>query len=380
VRPSDEIIFIGLSITSSWGNGHASTYRSLLRGLHELGHRVLFLECDRPWYASNRDAPVLHYCKSRLYADFDELRERFTQRISAAAAVVVGSYVCDGRRVCDWVLEHARGVKLFYDIDTPVTLAQLGDDRCEYLASSQVPEFDVMLSFTGGPTLQRLEDEFGARHARVLYCSVDTQRHSPVPHRREIELGYLGTYSEDRQPALEELLNAPARRLSKRRFAVVGAQYPDELQWPKNVQRIDHMAPDAHADFFGRQRFTLNLTRADMRRAGYSPSVRLFEAAACGAPIISDDWPGLSELLEPGKEILLARSADDVTNLLLGLDDAQAQRIAEAARARVCSEHSGLHRAIELERYLQEAGWGSSRSAAAERRVAADAERTVAMN
>lgn len=356
MRPSDEIIFIGLSITSSWGNGHASTYRSLIRGLHDRGHRVLFLECDRPWYASNRDAPVLHYCKSLLYADFEELRERFTQRLRAAAAVVVGSYVHDGRRVCDWVLNHARGVKLFYDIDTPVTLAQLRDDRCDYLSLAQVPEFDVMLSFTGGPTLQRLQDEFGARDARVLYCSVDVDQHRPIVHRREIDLGYLGTYSDDRQPSLETLLNEPARRLPAQRFAVVGAQYPIDLRWPRNVQRIEHMAPDAHADFFGRQRFTLNLTRADMRRAGYSPSVRLFEAAACGTPIVSDEWPGLNELLEPGREILLARAADDVTTILQDLDHEQAQRIADAARERICAEHSSAQRAQEFESYLDEAG------------------------
>jgi spore maturation protein CgeB len=375
VRPSDEIIFIGLSITSSWGNGHASTYRSLLRGLHGLGHRVLFLECDRPWYASNRDAPVLHYCQARLYSDVEELRERYTQRIRAAAAVVVGSYVCDGRQVCDWVLEHARGVKLFYDIDTPVTLEKLRDDRCEYLTRAQVPEFDMMLSFTGGPTLRRLQDEFGARDARALYCSVDVEQHRPASQRRDIELGYLGTYSDDRQPALEELLNEPARRLPARRFAVVGAQYPTELRWPRNVQRIEHMAPDAHAEFFGRQRFTLNLTRADMRRAGYSPSVRLFEAAACGTPIVSDDWPGLAELLVPGQEILVARTANDVTTLLRDLSDADAQRIADAARARICTEHSSGQRALEFQSYLDSAGFVTSRSRAVEGRAAAEALR-----
>jgi spore maturation protein CgeB len=266
--------------------------------------------------------------------------------------VVVGSYVQDGRRVCDWVLEHARGVKLFYDIDTPATLAKLRDDSCEYLALSQVPEFDVMLSFTGGPTLRRLQDEFGARNAQVLYCSVDVDQHRPAPRKREIALGYLGTYSDDRQPALEQLLNEPARRLPKHRFAVVGAQYPSELSWPRNVERIEHMVLDAHPDFFGRQRFTLNLTRADMRRAGYSPSVRLFEAAACGTPIISDDWPGLDELLKPGREILVAHTADDVTTMLRGMDHAQAQRIADAARERICTEHSSARRAAEFESYL----------------------------
>src|SRR5690606_34526856 len=130
-----------------------------------------------PWYASNRDAPILPYCQSRLYTDIEELRSRFTPRIRAAAAVIVGSYVDDGRRVCDWVLDHAHGVKAFYDIDTPVTLAKLRSDSCKYLRASQVPELDLMLSFTGGPILQCLEREFGARCVRPLYCSVDVDQH-----------------------------------------------------------------------------------------------------------------------------------------------------------------------------------------------------------
>lgn len=380
MRYSDEIIFIGLSITSSWGNGHATTYRSLIRGLHRRGHRVLFLEHDQPWYASNRDAPILPYCQSRLYSDFDELRARYTPRIRAAAAVVVGSYVSQGREVCDWVLERAGGVKAFYDIDTPVTLSRLQNDSCEYLRTSQVPQFDVMLSFTGGPTLRRLENEFGARCARPLYCSVDVDQHRPAVSKKDLELGYLGTYSADRQPPLEELLNEPARRLPKRRFAVVGAQYPENLVWPKNVQRVDHMAPDKHALFYSRQRFTLNLTRADMRKAGYSPSVRLFEAAACGTPIISDDWVGLSEVLEPGKEILIAHTADDVTDHLRSFSDAQAREIADAARERVCAEHSSAHRAAELESYLAAARSSGGHRAGASTNAGAVGARAVALH
>lgn len=352
MRHTDEIIFIGLSITSSWGNCHASTYRSLIHGLHRRGHRVLFLEHDQPWFASNRDAPILPYCQSRLYADLDELRSRFTPRIRAAAAVIVGSYVHDGRRVCDWVLDCAEGIKAFYDIDTPITRARLKDDTCEYLRADQVPKFDLMLSYTGGPTLQRLEQEFGARRVRPLYCSVDVDQPRAAGSKRDIDLGYLGAYSDERQPALEELLNEPARGLPKLRFAVAGAQYPGHLVWPKNVQRIDHMPPDAHASFYGRQRFTLNLTRADMRKVGYSPSVRLLEAVACGTPIISDDWVGLSDVFEPGKEILLAQSAADVTAHLQGISDTQARQIAAAAYERTCAEHSSAHRAAELESYL----------------------------
>jgi spore maturation protein CgeB len=352
VRRSEEIIFIGLSITSSWRNAHASTYRSLIGGLHQRGHKVLFLEQDQPRYASNRDAPILPYCQSRLYVDLDELRTRFTPRIRAAAAVIVGSCVDDGRRICNWVLDHAAGVKAFYDIDAPVTLAKLSDDSCKYLSAAQVPEFDVMLSFAGGPVLQRWVDEFGARRAQALYCSVDVDQPTANGARREVELGYLGSYCDERQLALEELLNEPARRRPKRRFSVVGSQYPSHLVWPKNVQRIDHMAPGSHAQFYARQRFTLNLTRPDMRKLGYSPSVRLFDAAACGTPIISDEWPGLSDMFEPDKEILLARSADEVTRYLDDVGDEQSRSIAEAARERIHAEHSSARRAQEFEEYL----------------------------
>lgn len=352
MRPSDEIIFIGLSITSSWGNEHASTYRSLIRGLQERGHPVLFLEQDQPQYASNRDAPILSYCQSRLYSDIDELRDRYTPRVRAAAAVIVGSCVHQGREVCDWVLDCAHGVKGFYDFDALVTLSGLPTDSCDYLRASHVPQFDLMLSRTGGPTLQRMEEEFGARCVKPLYGSVDVDQFQPATSKKDLQLGYFGNYSTDRQLMLEALLNEPARRLPKQRFAVVGSQYPQPLAWPKNVQRTDHMASDQHASFYSRQRFTLNLTRADLRKAGYSPSVRLLEAAACGTPIISDDWIGMDEIFEPRREILIAHSADEVTDYLQNMSDTEARDIAEAARERVCSAHSSVHRAAELENYL----------------------------
>jgi spore maturation protein CgeB len=355
VPESINLVFIGLAITSSWGNGHASTYRSLLKGLHQRGHRVLFLERDQPWYASHRDAPELPYCETRLYASTQDLRARFAERIRAADAVIVGSYVDDGAQVCEWVLEHAGGARAFYDIDTPVTLTSLRDDRCPYLRAEQIPEFDLMFSFTGGPTLQHLQDAFGARRAAALYCSVDTDEYRPQACETTADLGYLGTYSADRQPSLEAFLNGPARQLPQRRFSVAGAQYPPELSWPANVERIQHLPPQRHPQFYARQRFALNLTRADMRRCGYSPSVRLFEAAACGTPIISDHWPGLDEFLTGGEQILIAHQTRDVVGYLEDLSEAQRQRIAEDARERVVSAHSGVRRATELECHLETA-------------------------
>jgi spore maturation protein CgeB len=355
VQRSIDIVVLGLAITSSWGNGHATTYRSLVKGLQRRGHRVLFLERDQPWYAAHRDAPELPYCETQLYSGIAELQSRYASRVRNADAVIVGSYVPDGALVCRWVLDIARGVRMFYDIDTPVTLSRLEDDSCDYLRRNQVPHFDALLSFTGGPTLQRLESQFGARRALPLYCSVDVDSYRPSAMRHGYDLGYMGTYSADRQPGLEQFLNAPARLLPQHDFAVVGAQYPTTLQWPDNVARMDHLPPDRHADFYCSQRFTLNLTRDDMKRAGYSPSVRLFEAAACGVPIVSDDWPGLDTVLRADEEILIARSSEDVVGYVRDYGEAQRCRIGEAGRARVAVAHSSARRAAELEHYIETA-------------------------
>jgi spore maturation protein CgeB len=348
------IVFIGLAVSSSWGNGHATTYRSLLKGLNGRGHRVMFLEKDQPWYAEHRD-PLPGYCEVQLYRDLTDLRTRFGAQIAAADAVIVGSYVNDGRNVCDWVLDHANGVRGFYDIDTPVTLSKLRDDSCPYLAVAHIPQFDVLLSFSGGGTLSRLERTYGAQRACALYCSVDPEEYRPSLGRRDLDLGYLGTYSADRQPGLNRLLMEPARELTRQSFAVVGAQYPKDIVWPGNVMHIGHLSPQKHAQFYGRQRFTLNVTRADMRAAGHSPSVRLFEAAACGTPIISDRWPGLEEVLTPDEQILVVDDTDEVIRALTQMEESERLRIACSARERVLAEHSGSHRAVELEHILRSA-------------------------
>ncbi|MET4700659.1 spore maturation protein CgeB [Constrictibacter sp. MBR-5] len=346
-RPID-IVIVGLSLSSSWGNGHATTYRALIRGLQRLGHRVLFLERDVPWYAANRDLPDPDFCDLRLYADLTELAERHRGAIADADAVIFGSYVPEGVAALDIVLEAARGPVAFYDIDTPVTLAKLSRGDEEYLARRQIPAVDLYLSFTGGPLLQRLTGDFGARRSMALYCAVDETRYRPTGDAPVWDLGYLGTYSDDRQPTLERLLIEPARRLPHRRFVVAGPQYPDAIAWPPNVDRIDHLPPSEHAAFYGRQRHTLNVTRADMIAAGWSPSVRLFEAAACGTPIVSDVWDGLTDLLPDGEAIVLALDAADVVAVIEAGDDDARRARAERARAIVLGEHTGTARAAQL--------------------------------
>ena len=183
---------------------------------------------------------------------------------------------------------------------------------------------------------------------------MDAEHYRPLATLPRFDLGYLGTYSDDRQPKLEALLNEPARRWPEGRFCAAGAQYPEMLAWPANVAHIEHLSPAEHARFYNEQRFTLNVTRAEMVASGYAPSVRLFEAAACGVPIISDEWHGLEQFFSPGAEILIARSGEDTLRFLRELPPGDARAIGMRARERVLARHTGEHRARQLEVYVSE--------------------------
>jgi spore maturation protein CgeB len=352
--PPLRIVILGLSLTSTWGNGHATTYRGLIRELAARGNDVLFLERDVPWYARHRDLPEPPYCRTALYGDIAELKDRFEQNVREADLVILGSYVPDGVAIGTWVLRTAEGVTAFYDIDTPITFAMLERNQAEYVSRPLVKRFELYLSFTGGPMLKRIERRYGSPMARPLYCSVDPWVHSPQAASQRWDLGYMGTYSEDRQPSVNAFVLEAARASRERRFAVAGPLYPAELAWPENVDRIEYLRAHEHRQFYAGQRFTLNVTRADMIAAGYSPSVRLFEAAACGVPIISDWWDGLDTFFEPDHEILIARSTDDVLRYLRDIAEADRLAVGHRARARVLAEHTAAHRAAQLERYAIE--------------------------
>lgn len=358
------LIVLGLSLSSSWGNGHATTFRALLKEFAARGHDILFLERDVPWYAANRDMTDPDYCRLEYYSNLADL-EGWRTEIASADAVIVGSYVPEGVLVSRFVQAAARGVAAFYDIDTPVTLAKLRRGDFEYLSPDVIPGFDLYLSFTGGPTLDLLEDHYGSPAARALYCSVDAEAYAPLELPKKWELSYLGTYSPDRQPTLEKLLLEPARRMPDRRFVVAGPQYPADIDWPVNVDRIEHCSPADHAAFYAASRFTLNVTRADMIEAGWSPSVRLFEAAACAVPVVSDTWAGIDDLFAPGSEIILVATAEEVISALRNTSASDAAAMGEKARAKVLTAHTARHRAAELESYIDEVRTAALRLSAA---------------
>jgi spore maturation protein CgeB len=344
------LVVFGLTLSSSWGNGHATSYRALLKAFAKRGHDITFFERDESWYADNRDLAKPDFCRLVLYKNRKDIA-RFERTIEQADAIILGSFVRDGVALAEKLSTTGGHITAFYDIDTPVTMAKLARGECDYLSPELMPAFDLYLSFTGGPFLKRIEKRYRLKRAVPLYCSVDETLYRPLAAEQRWDLSYIGTYSADRQPALARLLIETARKRPEMKFAVAGPQYPDNLAWPDNVERLEHVSPDDHAAFYAASRFTLNVTRRDMIDAGYSPSVRLFEAGACGCPVLSDAWHGLDALFKPDREIIICA---DTADALAALDMPKAARrsIAKAYRTRVLAEHTGEHRARELEDYL----------------------------
>jgi spore maturation protein CgeB len=345
-----KLVVFGLSVSSSWGNGHATLWRGLIRALGALGHRVVFYERDLPFYAEHRDMPTLVDGELRLYSCWDDILAQATADVRDADVAMVTSYCPDGIRATELLLSAATGVRVFYDLDTPITLDRLRrGEPVPYLGPDGLAGYDLVLSYTGGSALTQLQQLLGARRVLPLYGSVDPELHFPVApvERFRADLSYLGTYAEDRQQALLQLFIAPAQRLPHRRFVLGGAQYPQVFPWTDNVYFVRHLPPAEHSAFYCSSRLTLNVTRAPMAQMGYCPSGRLFEAAACGVPILSDAWAGLDEFFEIGREILVAESTDDAV-AALEISDEGLSRIAEAARERVLADHTARQRALQL--------------------------------
>jgi spore maturation protein CgeB len=364
-----KLVVFGLSVTSAWGNGHATTYRALLRAFEARGHDIDFYEWDAPWYRLHRDMPHPAFCRLRLYQAWATSRDAALAAAREADAVLVGSYVQEGMRIVDDLADVCGDRLHFFDIDTPVTVGKLRRGECPFLRADQVPLFRRYLSFAGGPLLRGvLEAELGARDARPLYCCVDADLYRPAaPEARfSADLAYMGTYAADRQEGFERLLLTTARLQPQRTFLVAGPQYPDVPRWPSSVRHREHVAPHDHRAFYSSASWQLNLTRADMRRSGWAPSVRLFEAAACGAAILSDRWPGLESFFEAGSEILLPESAAEVAHVLDATHADDRRSMGEAARRRILAKHTSAHRARELEELLspEPIEWRTARAVA----------------
>ncbi len=344
------LVIFGLSVSSSWGNGHATIWRGLCRALARLGHEITFFERDVPYYAAHRDLQSSDAYQLILYSGWKEIEAYARKAVAMADSAIVTSYCPDALAAADLILESSVPVRVFYDLDTPVTLERFQlEGSVDYLPPCGLEPFDLVLSCAGGRALDGLRQHLGARRVAALYGSVDPEVHKPVrrnPHYQS-DLSYLGTYAVDRQAALQQLFLEPARRSPAKRFTLGGALYPHDFPWSHNISFVSHVPPPEHPAFYSSSKLTLNVTRAAMAETGYCPSGRLFEAAACETPVLSDLWDGLEEFFEPGREILVASSASDVEECL-ALSPEELRCIGCAGRERVLAEHTADHRSQQL--------------------------------
>ncbi|HSH37880.1 MAG TPA: glycosyltransferase [Chthoniobacterales bacterium] len=348
-----KLVVFGLTISSSWGNGHATLLRALFRQLIARGHHIVFFERDVPYYADHRDLHELPGGKLIFYRNWDDAVATARHEVSDGDVAMVTSYCPDGIAASE-VVWSSDALRVFYDMDTPVTLSNLrAGQPLTYVDSRGLGDYDLVLSFTGGGALRALQEEMGARKVAPLYGSVDPDlyhRVAPNEYYRS-DFSYLGTYAADRQAALEQLFIEPARRMPDQRFVIGGAQYPQEFPWSGNIFFVRHLPPSEHPAFFSSSRVTLNVTRDTMKTMGWCPSGRVFEASACGTPMISDWWAGLDEFFTPGEEILIAQTPEE-TMAALQRSDEELSRIAHAARERALAEHSSARRAEQLGKLL----------------------------
>lgn len=348
------IVIFGLTLSSSWGNGHATPYRAILKALSAAGHEVVFYEKDVPYYAAHRDLPDPQFCKLILYENWNDVRQRAIANAEEADVVLTASYCPEGARINEEVLGLSRPLRVYYDLDAPVTLAKLrAGETVEYVAAEQLREFDLVLSWTGGRALDELRSRWGVEETRPLFGCVDPDEYTRQPCREEFrcDLSYMGTYAKDRQDKLDGLFLEPSRRRQDFSFLLAGSMYPWGWQWGSNVKKMDHVSPADHPALYSSSRCTLNLTRAEMAASGYCPSGRFFEAAACASPIVTDWFDGLDKFFTPGEELVVVHSAEGTLNAL-ALGDGELARMAGRARERTLDEHTGRHRAEELLRYL----------------------------
>ena len=358
VAPDMRITIFGLSVSSTWGNGHGALWRGLIKALLRAGHRVDFYERDVPYYAANRDLTELpDGGRLVLYGEWADILPDARHALAESDAGIVTSYCPDALQAEALLGDSPIPLRCFYDLDTPVTLARLdAGEAVAYIGAGGLAGYDLVLSYTGGAALDLLRTRLGAKDAVPIYGSVDPELYSPALPRPQYGalLSYLGTYAEDRQAALERLLIEPARRLTDERFVIGGAQYPRQFPWAPNIFFVRHLPPSEHPGFYGSARMTLNVTRAAMAAMGWCPSGRLFEAAACGVPILTDSWDGLDAFFEPGREILVA---DDTEAAIAALvrPSAELASIARRARERVLDQHSAQRRAADLIAALENA-------------------------
>lgn len=347
------IAFFGSSLVSSWWNGAATYYRGIIRGLDWLGHDVTFYEPIAYERQEHRDIDDPPWARVVVYAAETERQVRGVVADAADADVVVKT---SGVGVFDDVLEDAvaelPGTRLLWDVDAPATLARLHADPADPLRAL-LPAYDRVLCYGGGQPVVDAYRALGARDCTLVYNALDPITHHPVAvDSTEADLALLANRLPDREERIDEFFFRAAALLPDRRFLLGGNGW-DDKPMPPNVRWVGHVGTEDHNRFNCSAVAVLNVTRESMAANGWSPATRVFEAAGAGACLVTDDWLGIEEFLEPGTEVLVAGDGHDVADHLRELRSGAARAIGERARRRVLAEHTYDHRAAQVDALLR---------------------------
>jgi spore maturation protein CgeB len=350
------IAFYGSSLLSSYWNGAATYYRGLLSDLARRGHEIVFYEPDAFDRQSHRDIDPPDWAKVVVYPATDEAVRKVIAEAGKADVVVKAS----GVGVFDDVLlagvvaaSRPDAIRIFWDVDAPATLAEIGADPGHPLRRA-LPALDMVLTYGGGPPVVDAYRRFRARNCTPIYNALDPETHFPVPAepRFAADLAFLGNRLPDRERRVEVFFLAPAARLPARQFLIGGSGW-ETRPMPPNVRSIGHVPTADHNAFNASAMAVLNIARDSMATNGFSPATRVFEAAGAAACIVTDAWEGIELFLRPDEEILVARDGADVADHLARLTPARAREIGEAARRRILAEHTYSRRGAEVDAILR---------------------------
>jgi len=351
-----EFAFFGSSLVSAYWNGAATYYRGLIRALHGRGHRVTFYESDAFERQKHRDMPDPSWARVVVYSSsgIDAVARCLDEARYADVIVKTSGIGVFDQLLEDAVLDLKRSNNLiiFWDVDAPATLDRVQSTPADTFRGL-IPQYDLIFTYGGGEPVVSAYSELGAQQCVPIYNALDPSTHHPVAPdpRFEADLGFLGNRLPDREARVEQFFLHAAELLPAKRFLLGGNGWHDKPM-PGNVNYIGHVYTRDHNAFNCTPRAVLNISRESMARYGFSPATRVFEAAGAAACLITDHFDGIETFFEPEKELLVARSGDNVADIVQTLTPQRAKAIGDAAYTRVLAEHTYDHRALLVEQIL----------------------------
>ena len=352
-----KIAFFGSSIVSAYWNGAATYYRGIVKALHKMGHKVTFYEPDIYERQKHRDIEDPEWCTVKVYPEEKVSLQALLREASEADVIIKAS----GVGAFDDFLEDAvvqlkkeDNLIIFWDVDAPATLDRIESNPSDPF-NALVPKYDFVLTYGGGEPVIQAYERNGAKRCIPIYNALDTDTHYPVDPDSKFEgtLAFLGNRLPDREKRVEEFFIKPAQHLPEDKFLLGGSGWGDKAM-PTNIDYLGHVYTKDHNAFNCTPKAVLNISRDSMAKYGFSPATRVFEAAGAGACLITDYWKGIETFFEPGKEILVANSGEEVQMILAGLTSEKAREIGDAAYKKVLAAHTYNHRAELLESVISE--------------------------